>query len=121
MASQIFSMPKRTPLKTSTYLTEFQAGLSTAICMVPLILLTTYAVVTFAKTVFIVVAIGFFHGLFLLPVALAALPNSLAGEEDRCCQLRRKSVTKQYFLDEKLTISTALTDNKQSLCTENLL
>ncbi len=99
---------------------EFQAGLSTAICMVPLIFITTYAVVTFAKTVFIVVAVGFFHGLFLLPVTLAALPYSLAGEQDRCCKLRPKSAAKQYFLDEKLMV-TALTDNKQSSCTENLL
>ena len=57
-----------------------QAGLSTFLCMLPLILVPTYAIVAFAKTVFIVVGIGglhfstllfdsgLIHGLFVLPV-----------------------------------------------------
>ena len=35
-----------------------QAGLSTFLCMLPLILVPTYAIVAFAKTVFIVVGVG---------------------------------------------------------------
>nr|CDJ93192.1 Patched domain containing protein [Haemonchus contortus] len=35
-----------------------QAGLSTFLCMLPLIFVPTYAIVAFAKTIFIVVGIG---------------------------------------------------------------
>uniref|UniRef100_A0A1I7XQ14 SSD domain-containing protein n=1 Tax=Heterorhabditis bacteriophora TaxID=37862 RepID=A0A1I7XQ14_HETBA len=48
-----------------------QAGLSTFLCMLPLIFVLTYAIVAFAKTIFIVVGIGLIHGLFVLPVLLA--------------------------------------------------
>uniref|UniRef100_A0A914XEB2 Patched family protein n=1 Tax=Plectus sambesii TaxID=2011161 RepID=A0A914XEB2_9BILA len=94
-----------------------QAGLSTAICMVPLMFLTTYAILAFAKTVFIVVAVGFFHGLFVLPVVLTALPYSFA-VHDRCCRRRRNLPAKQYFIDEKLTYNDS---EKLSPCTDNLL
>uniref|UniRef100_A0A914MG56 SSD domain-containing protein n=1 Tax=Meloidogyne incognita TaxID=6306 RepID=A0A914MG56_MELIC len=53
-----------------------QAGISTALCMVPLVFLPTYAIVAFAKTIFVVVSIGLLHGLFFLPVLLCALPES---------------------------------------------
>ncbi|CAJ0600074.1 unnamed protein product [Cylicocyclus nassatus] len=49
-----------------------QAGLSTFLCMLPLIFVPTYAIVAFAKTIFIIVGIGLIHGLFVLPVLLAA-------------------------------------------------
>ncbi|VDO85546.1 unnamed protein product [Heligmosomoides polygyrus] len=48
-----------------------QAGLSTFLCMLPLIFVPTYAIVAFAKTIFIVVGIGLIHGLFVLPVLLS--------------------------------------------------
>uniref|UniRef100_A0A915LQA8 SSD domain-containing protein n=1 Tax=Meloidogyne javanica TaxID=6303 RepID=A0A915LQA8_MELJA len=47
-----------------------QAGISTALCMVPLVFLPTYAII------FVVVSIGLLHGLFFLPVLLCALPES---------------------------------------------
>uniref|UniRef100_A0A1I8B6C5 SSD domain-containing protein n=1 Tax=Meloidogyne hapla TaxID=6305 RepID=A0A1I8B6C5_MELHA len=45
-------------------------GISTALCMVPLVFLPTYAII------FAVVSIGLLHGLFFLPVMLCALPES---------------------------------------------
>ncbi|KAJ1347779.1 Sterol-sensing domain of SREBP cleavage-activation [Parelaphostrongylus tenuis] len=48
-----------------------QAGLSTFLCMLPLIFVPTYAIVAFAKTIFIIVSIGLVHGLFVLPVLLS--------------------------------------------------
>ncbi|CAI4224709.1 unnamed protein product [Auanema sp. JU1783] len=55
-----------------------QAGLSTFLCMLPLILVPTYTIVAFAKTVFLVVGIGLVHGLFVLPVLLGVtVSNSL--------------------------------------------
>lgn len=85
--------------------------------MVPLVFITTYAVVAFAKTVFIVVAVGFFHGLFLLPVALTTLPYSFT-IRDHCCHGRQKLPAKQYLVDGRLAYSDG---NKLSPCAENLL
>ncbi|KJH47785.1 hypothetical protein DICVIV_06138 [Dictyocaulus viviparus] len=53
-----------------------QAGLSTFLCMLPLIFVPTYAIVAFAKTIFIVVSIGLVHGLFVLPVLLSLSVSS---------------------------------------------
>lgn len=53
-----------------------QAGFSTVLCMLPLIFVPTYAIVAFAKTVFVVVGIGLLHGLFFMPVMIAWLPES---------------------------------------------
>jgi hypothetical protein len=44
--------------------------------MLPLIFVPTYAIVAFAKTVFVVVGIGLLHGLFFMPVAICWLPES---------------------------------------------
>uniref|UniRef100_A0A1I8AQY2 SSD domain-containing protein n=1 Tax=Steinernema glaseri TaxID=37863 RepID=A0A1I8AQY2_9BILA len=54
-----------------------QAGGSTVLCMLPLVFVPTYAIVAFAKTVFVVVSVGLFHGLFLLPVLLSFMPRKL--------------------------------------------
>ncbi|GMR42762.1 hypothetical protein PMAYCL1PPCAC_12957, partial [Pristionchus mayeri] len=51
-----------------------QAGISTLLCMLPLMLVKTYAILAFAKTVFAVVFLGLFHGLFVLPVLLSIYP-----------------------------------------------
>uniref|UniRef100_A0A0K0DM51 SSD domain-containing protein n=1 Tax=Angiostrongylus cantonensis TaxID=6313 RepID=A0A0K0DM51_ANGCA len=53
-----------------------QAGLSTFLCMLPLIFVPTYAIVAFAKTIFIIVSIGLVHGLFVLPVLLSLSVHS---------------------------------------------
>ncbi|KAL3117844.1 hypothetical protein niasHT_001435 [Heterodera trifolii] len=53
---------------------KFVPGISTALCMLPLAFVPTYAIVAFAKTIFAVISIGLLHGLFLLPVLLCALP-----------------------------------------------
>jgi hypothetical protein len=54
------------------------SGISTILCMLPLIFVPTYAIVAFAKTVFIVVGVGLLHGLFLLPTLLCFLPRTLS-------------------------------------------
>ncbi|KAF1769513.1 hypothetical protein GCK72_001330 [Caenorhabditis remanei] len=59
-----------------------EAGLSTFLCMLPLIFVPTYAIVCFAKTVFLVVAIGLLHGLFILPVVLALFSRNSIDEKD---------------------------------------
>ncbi|CAI2308319.1 unnamed protein product [Caenorhabditis sp. 36 PRJEB53466] len=60
----------------------FEAGLSTFLCMLPLIFVPTYAIVCFAKTVFLVVAIGLLHGLFILPVVLALFSKDAIEEKN---------------------------------------
>uniref|UniRef100_A0A1I7V933 SSD domain-containing protein n=1 Tax=Loa loa TaxID=7209 RepID=A0A1I7V933_LOALO len=50
-----------------------QAGISTALCMLPLIFVPTYAILTFAKTVFLDVGLALLHGLFILPILLVTL------------------------------------------------
>ncbi|KAI1731828.1 patched family domain-containing protein [Ditylenchus destructor] len=49
------------------------AGTSTVLCMLPLFLIKTYAIVAFAKTVLVVVTSGLAHGLFFMPVLLCCL------------------------------------------------
>ena len=46
--------------------------------MLPLVFVPTYAIVAFAKTVFIVIGVGLIHGLFFLPVLLCAAPIRLS-------------------------------------------
>ncbi|KAI6240930.1 Patched-related protein 9 [Aphelenchoides fujianensis] len=53
-----------------------QAGVSSLLVMLPLIFVTTYAIVAFAKTVFAVIGLGLLHGLFLMPVVMAWWPDS---------------------------------------------
>lgn len=55
---------------------QIQAGFSTVLCMLPLAFVPTYAIVAFAKTVFVVVGIGLLHGLFIMPVAICWLPDN---------------------------------------------
>ncbi|CEF67843.1 Sterol-sensing domain and Patched family-containing protein [Strongyloides ratti] len=50
------------------------AGLSTFLCMFPLIFIQTYSILAFAKTIFIVVGLGLVHGLFVLPIILILVP-----------------------------------------------
>ncbi|CAB3410873.1 unnamed protein product [Caenorhabditis bovis] len=59
----------------------FEAGLSTFLCMLPLIFVPTYTIVCFAKTVFLVVFIGLLHGLFILPVVLSLFSSRRPLEE----------------------------------------
>ncbi|CAJ0580981.1 unnamed protein product, partial [Mesorhabditis spiculigera] len=56
-----------------------QAGMSTVLCMLPLIFIKTYTIVCFAKTIFIVVGFGLYHGLVVLP----ALLSFTAKEEEK--------------------------------------
>uniref|UniRef100_A0A5S6PMJ0 SSD domain-containing protein n=3 Tax=Brugia TaxID=6278 RepID=A0A5S6PMJ0_BRUMA len=51
----------------------FQAGISTILCMLPLIFVPTYAILAFAKTVFLDVGLALLHGFFILPILLVTL------------------------------------------------
>nr|CAD2177355.1 unnamed protein product [Meloidogyne enterolobii] len=51
-----------------------QAGLSTVICVFPLVFLQNYIPLVFVKTISLVVIWGLFHGLVLLPAFLTSLP-----------------------------------------------
>ncbi|CEF69328.1 Sterol-sensing domain and Patched family-containing protein [Strongyloides ratti] len=52
-----------------------QAGLSTIMCILPLLFLNSYSPLVFVKTIFLVVTLGFIHGLVILPTILTALPE----------------------------------------------
>uniref|UniRef100_A0A0K0F235 SSD domain-containing protein n=1 Tax=Strongyloides venezuelensis TaxID=75913 RepID=A0A0K0F235_STRVS len=52
-----------------------QAGLSTIMCVLPLLFLNSYSPIVFVKTIFLVVTLGFIHGLVILPTILTALPE----------------------------------------------
>jgi hypothetical protein len=54
-----------------------QAGISTVICVLPLILLQNYIPAVFFKTISLVVIWGLFHGLVMLPAFLVAFPRHL--------------------------------------------
>lgn len=53
----------------------FQAGLSTVICIIPLIFLQNYIPLVFVKTITLVVIWGLFHGLVLLPALFIVIPS----------------------------------------------
>lgn len=48
-----------------------QATISTVICALPLFFVPVYMVVSFAKTIVCVCALGIFHGLMVVPVLLS--------------------------------------------------
>ena len=48
------------------------------LCMLPLIYVPTYAILAFAKTIFLVVGLGLLHGLFILPVLLGTFSSDTA-------------------------------------------
>ncbi|OZC09552.1 hypothetical protein X798_03510, partial [Onchocerca flexuosa] len=54
---------------------NLQAGISTVLCMLPLIFVPTYAILAFAKTIFLDIGLALLHGLFILPILLVTLCN----------------------------------------------
>lgn len=66
------------------------------LCMLPLVFVPTYAILAFAKTVFLVVGLGLLHGIFILPVLLTTLCNE---DESNSCKGNSKDLS-------------SLTDNK---------
>ncbi|TKR78121.1 hypothetical protein L596_018980 [Steinernema carpocapsae] len=91
IAYHFYSETGPTPERISRSLHEMcgpmvQAGSSTILCMLPLVFVPTYAIVAFAKTVFIVVSVGLFHGIFLLPVLLSFMPRKLASCRSQNCE-----------------------------------
>ncbi|CAG9536764.1 unnamed protein product [Cercopithifilaria johnstoni] len=72
-----------------------QAGISTILCMLPLIFVPTYAILAFAKTIFLDVGLALLHGLFILPILLVTL----------CRNKREESST------NKTTITSGMMNN----------
>lgn len=66
-----------------------QAGFSTILCMLPLIFVPTYAIVAFAKTVFVVVGVGLLHGLVFMPVVICWIPSGYGN----CSKTSRSEAT----------------------------
>lgn len=54
-----------------------EASTSTLLCMLLLFFVPTYAIVAFAKTVFVIVSTGLLHGLFFMPVMLCMFSNQI--------------------------------------------
>jgi len=67
-----------------------QAGLSTVLCVLPLVLLRNYIPLVFVKTVSLVVLWGLFHGLVALPTLLYHLPVSALEANFGCGLTSRK-------------------------------
>uniref|UniRef100_A0A914HRW6 SSD domain-containing protein n=1 Tax=Globodera rostochiensis TaxID=31243 RepID=A0A914HRW6_GLORO len=53
-----------------------QVGLSTIVALLPLLLKQSYLAMVFLKTIVVVVCLGMFHGLVILPAVLTALPST---------------------------------------------
>lgn len=56
-----------------------QAGLSTVLSVFCMIFVDSYMSEVFVKTIFLVVSLGFVHGLLIVPAVLAALPTTHCG------------------------------------------
>ncbi|KHJ83062.1 hypothetical protein OESDEN_17242, partial [Oesophagostomum dentatum] len=54
-----------------------QAGISTVICILPIVVLQNYIPLVFVKTITLVVIWGLWHGLVLLPAFLSQIPLPL--------------------------------------------
>uniref|UniRef100_A0A914ZEG9 SSD domain-containing protein n=1 Tax=Parascaris univalens TaxID=6257 RepID=A0A914ZEG9_PARUN len=61
-------------------LSALQAGLSTFLVMFPVLFAPVGVYTIIAKAIVLVVIIGLIHGLVLVPILLAALPNCLTGK-----------------------------------------
>ncbi|KAL3091681.1 hypothetical protein niasHS_005867 [Heterodera schachtii] len=57
-----------------------QVGLSTIVALLPLLLKQSYLAMVFLKTIVVVVCLGMFHGLVILPAVLTALPSASIGD-----------------------------------------
>uniref|UniRef100_A0A914WWF6 SSD domain-containing protein n=1 Tax=Plectus sambesii TaxID=2011161 RepID=A0A914WWF6_9BILA len=80
-----------------------QAGISTAICVLPLIFNDIYIFLAFVNTICLVVGFGLVHGLFILPVVLAALPGYCTGGGK--CTSRRENLQSDETMEEMQAIN----------------
>uniref|UniRef100_A0AC35UE77 SSD domain-containing protein n=1 Tax=Rhabditophanes sp. KR3021 TaxID=114890 RepID=A0AC35UE77_9BILA len=106
-----------------------QAGLSTVICMCPVIFTTDHIPQVFAKIIFLVVGLGMIHGLLILPMIMAVFPDSWYIKKikpsDALTNDPQKVSKSQYLLqfdyDESLK-SAVISNNKfeANSCSDNI-
>lgn len=88
-----------------------QGAVSTILGVIGLMIAPSYIFVTFFKMVFLVISLGFLHGLFLLPVLLSIFgPGSCSKTE----KSKLKSPTTSYLSDGESLPSKPDTESKQS-------
>ena len=88
-----------------------QGAVSTILGVIGLMIAPSYIFVTFFKMVFLVISLGFLHGLFLLPVLLSIFgPGSCSSSE----KSKLKSPTTSYLSDGESLPSKPDTESKQS-------
>ncbi|MFH4977680.1 hypothetical protein AB6A40_004389 [Gnathostoma spinigerum] len=68
-----------------------QVGISTTIALLPLLLKQSYLALVFLKTVIVVVGLGVFHGLVVLPAILTATGKLIGSSENSAVSSERSS------------------------------
>lgn len=69
-----------------------QVGLSTIVALMPLLLKQSYLAIVFFKTIVVVVLLGMFHGLIILPAILTLFNNPLnLTSKNSISRLKKKS------------------------------
>ncbi|VDM69014.1 unnamed protein product [Strongylus vulgaris] len=61
-----------------------QAGCSTIFCITPVLLIDSYMVYVFAKTIYLVIGLGLLHGVVFLPALLLTVRLTLLPPLDKC-------------------------------------
>lgn len=54
-----------------------QAGTTTILCVCPLLIIDSYMVLVFTKTIFLVISLGLLHGIIFLPALLITVFSQL--------------------------------------------
>ena len=89
-----------------------QGAVSTVLGVVGLMIAPSYIFVTFFKMVFLVITLGFLHGLFLLPVLLSIFgPGSCSSKTEKPAH---RSPTTSYLSDGESLPSKHELESKQS-------
>ncbi|KJH41021.1 putative ATP synthase F0, A subunit [Dictyocaulus viviparus] len=74
----------------SVALPMLQSGISTIVCVLPLLFLPTYSSSVFVTAIILVVILGLAHGLLILPTLFTHLPNRVH-KSSLCLRRRRNS------------------------------
>uniref|UniRef100_A0A1I8AZ59 SSD domain-containing protein n=1 Tax=Meloidogyne hapla TaxID=6305 RepID=A0A1I8AZ59_MELHA len=92
-----------------------QVGVSTIVALLPLLFKQSYLAMVFLKTIIVVVSLGMFHGLVLLPAVLTALPLPK--------QQRNKNIINKNSISGNsiFTINTKLGEKENNGNSNNIL